>query len=560
MRKGMMNIQAFIFLISFLGWGSPASTQEILHEKIFAHTDRNYYQTGELIWFSLYNVNSNKVVPSVVSKLAYVELLDSANKPVLQAKIRLDSGRGTGSFYIPAYVATGIYTFRSYTNWMKNFGAESFFHKELAIVNAANGQRTYRLSAGTPGAGNDKQTLKIQVQPDKTVYGNRQKVKLTISSTASADLSIGVYRLDSVTGEDPSGIGMLAGGDNNINDPGSFPFPPEYKGHFVNGRMISRNTRMPSKNVTGYLSVMDDANSFFNSRTDKEGRIKFLITKLNSADSIVVQTHSLYDRDQQIEIESPFFDQYAGKKTSLFSPTDEFPATVLEQSINAQVNQLYYENQLNRFRIIKNDSAPFYGKEDMHYLLDDFTRFSKLEDIFREYIRPVGVTKRQGSFHLTVFNETNRYIIDQEPLVLVDAVPVFDMNTLFTYDPLKVKTIDIVQDKYFRSGAVFPGIISLTTYRGRTDGQMIDPNAMVLGYEIVQKRRSFFSPVYENGGSANLPDFRSTLYWNPSLHTDTSGNAVVEFYTSDLDGEFLISVQGMAPGKTGSARVRVNVK
>ena len=556
----MMNIQAFIFLISFLGWGSPASTQEILHEKIFAHTDRNYYQTGELIWFSLYIVNSNKVVPSIVSRLAYVELLDSINKPVLQAKIKLDSGRGNGSFYIPAYVATGIYTFRSYTNWMKNFGAESFFHKELAIVNAANGKRTYRLSAGTPGAGSDKQTLQIQVQPDKPMYGNRQKVKLTITSTAPADLSIGVYRLDSVTGEDPSGIDMLAGGDNNIDDPGSFPFPPEYKGHFVNGRMISRNTRMPSKNVTGYLSVMDDANSFFNSRTDKEGRIKFLITKLNSADSIVVQTHSLYDRDQQIEIESPFFDQYAGKKTSLFSPTDEFPATVLEQSINAQVNQLYYENQLNRFRIIKNDSAPFYGKEDMHYLLDDFTRFSKLEDIFREYIRPVGVTKRQGSFHLTVFNETNRYIIDQEPLVLVDAVPVFDMNTLFTYDPLKVKTIDIVQDKYFRSGAVFPGIISLTTYRGRTDGQMIDPNAMVLGYEIVQKRRSFFSPVYENGGSANLPDFRSTLYWNSSLHTDTSGNAVVEFYTSDLDGEFLISVQGMAPGKTGSARVRVNVK
>ena len=317
---------------------------------------------------------------------------------------------------------------------------------------------------------------------------------------------------------------------------------------------------MPSKNVTGYLSVMDDANSFFNSRTDNEGKITFLVTKLNSADSIVVQTHSIYNRDQQIEIENPFFDKYAGKKTSLFSPTDEFPATVLEQSINAQVNQLYYENQLNRFRIIKNDSAPFYGKEDMHYLLDDFTRFSKLEDIFREYIRPVGVTKRQGSFHLTVFNETNRYIIDQQPLVLVDAIPVFDMNTLFTYDPLKVKTIDIVQDKYFRSGAVFPGIINLTTYRGRTDGQMIDPNAMVLGYEIVQKRRSFFSPVYENGGSANLPDFRSTLYWNPSLHTDASGNAVVEFYTSDLDGEFLVSVQGMVPGKTGSASVRISVK
>ena len=77
---------------------------------------------------------------------------------------------------------------------------------------------------------------------------------------------------------------------------------------------------------------------------------------------------------------------------------------------------------------------------------------------------------------------------------------------------------------------------------------------------LFKSAEAFFSPVYENGGSANLPDFRSTIYWNPSLHTDTSGNAVVEFYTSDLDGEFIISVQGMAPGKTGSASVRINVK
>ena len=133
----MLYIQFIILPLSFFG-GLSVRSQEILHEKIFVHTDRNYYQTGELIWFSIYNINSSKVVPSHVSKIAYVELLDSINKPVLHAKIKLDSGRGTGSFFIPANVTTGIYTFRSYTNWMKNFGAESFFYKELAILNAAN--------------------------------------------------------------------------------------------------------------------------------------------------------------------------------------------------------------------------------------------------------------------------------------------------------------------------------------------------------------------------------------------------------------------------------------
>jgi len=442
---------------------------------------------------------------------------------------------------------------------MKNFGPEVFFEKEIAVVNAGNGGKAYVLTSDAgqnAGAG----ALNIQLQTDKKQYLKRQKVKLFISSLPSADLSIAIYMLDSLVSEDPVNINSLLIKDPDLKDPGQFPFPPEYNGHFVNGRMINRNTRMPSKNVAGYLTVMDDANSFYNSLTDNDGKIKFLVTKLNAADSIIVQTHSYYDRDQQIEIENPFSDKYAARKSSLFTVTDKFASTVLEQSINAQATQLYYEEQLNRFKNIKHDSIPFYLKEDAHYVLDDYIRFSRLEDVFREYIRPVGVTKRQGVFHLTVFTETNRYLLDQEPLVLVDAVPVFNLNTFFTYDPLKVKTIDIVKNKYFRSGAVFPGIISLTTFRGKTDGQLIDSNANVLQYEIIQKQRTFYSPSYETPVSTHLPDFRTTLYWNPSIHTNASGNAEVEFYTSDLSGEYVISVQGIGEGKTGTTSVRIECR
>jgi len=555
-----VNKYIIILLCCFLlSQGSTLYSQEILHEKIFVHTDKNYYHAGEIVWFRVFNVDKSRTIPTGLSKLAYVELLDSINKPVLQSKIRLENGAGNGSLLIPPGVPTGTYILRSYTNWMKNFGPEVFFEKEIAVVNAGNGGKAYVLTSDAgqnAGAG----ALNIQLQTDKKQYLKRQKVKLSISSLPSADLSIAVYMLDSLVSEDPVNINSLLIKDPDLKDPVQFPFPPEYSGHFVNGRMINRNTRMPSKNVAGYLTVMDDANSFYNSLTDKDGKIKFLVTKLNAADSIIVQTHSYYDRDQQIEIENPFSEKYTAHKSSLFTATDKFASTVLEQSINAQATQLYYEEQLNRFSNIKHDSMPFYLKEDAHYVLDDYIRFSRLEDVFREYIRPVGVTKRQGVFHLTVFTETNRYLLDQEPLVLVDAVPVFNLNTFFTYDPLKVKTIDIVRNKYFRSGAVFPGIISLTTFRGKTDGQLIDSNANVLKYEIIQKQRTFYSPSNETPVSTHLPDFRTTLYWNPSIHTNASGNAEVEFYTSDLSGEYVISVQGIGEGKTGVASARINCR
>lgn len=559
-----MRMKAKIFCLITVFFVQYARGQQVLYEKIFVHTDRSYYQTGEIIWFSLYCVEGSKFTPLDISKIAYVEVLDSANKPVLQGKVLLENGAGNGSFTIPLNAPTSTYTLRAYTNWMKNFTAEGYFNKEIAIVNAAAGQLSYISNSKTlPGKSG---SLSIDIKPNNTSYQTRKKVSVAIDtknssgSSHSSALSISVYRLDSLTSPDESSIFISLHDDTINNIPQNFPYPPEYKGHFVMGKMLDRNTRMPSKNVVGYLSVMDDVNSFYTSKTDAAGNLTFLVSKLNSADSIVVQTHSYYDREHQIEIESPFSTNFASPKPSSFSSVSTFSSTMLEQSINAQATALYYEEQLNKFNEIRKDTTPFYYKEDVHYPLDDYTRFSKMEDVFREYIRPVAVTKRQGVFHLSVFNETNRFIVDQNPLVLLDGIPVFDMNAFFAYDPLKVKTIDVVTTKYFRSGAAFPGIVSLYTYRGKTDRQVIDENANVLPYEIVQKLHPFFAPSYEQPGNTHLPDFRNVLYWNPSVQTNAQGKATLAFYTSDLAGEYVIQVNGITKsGEAGSGAVKFEV-
>src|SRR6516225_1067433 len=72
------------------------------NEKIFVHTDKTFYLAGESIWFKLYCVDENFHRPSDISKVAYVEIVNAENKPVLQAKISLDEGSGNGSFIIPS--------------------------------------------------------------------------------------------------------------------------------------------------------------------------------------------------------------------------------------------------------------------------------------------------------------------------------------------------------------------------------------------------------------------------------------------------------------------------
>jgi hypothetical protein len=70
-----------------------------------------------------------------VSSVAYAELLDASEFPVLQAKIGLKNGFGSGSFFLPASLSSGNYKLRVYTNWMKNFGPEFFFVQQITIVN-----------------------------------------------------------------------------------------------------------------------------------------------------------------------------------------------------------------------------------------------------------------------------------------------------------------------------------------------------------------------------------------------------------------------------------------
>ncbi len=109
--------------------------QAVLQEKLFLHTDKNFYLAGEICWFKIYNIDAVFNKPLSLSKVAYTEVLDKNNKPVLQAKIALKDGDGNGSLQLPVTLVSGRYKLRAYTSWMKNFGTDYFFEKTLTIIN-----------------------------------------------------------------------------------------------------------------------------------------------------------------------------------------------------------------------------------------------------------------------------------------------------------------------------------------------------------------------------------------------------------------------------------------
>ncbi|HCR52846.1 MAG TPA: hypothetical protein DIW27_00420, partial [Cytophagales bacterium] len=106
-----------------------------LQEKIYVHIDRTSYLAGELLWFKIYYVDASFYLPLNVSKVAYVEILDKNNEPVIQEKVELKNGKGEGSLFIPAVLGSGNYCSSDLTNWMKNFSPEFYFHQPVLIIN-----------------------------------------------------------------------------------------------------------------------------------------------------------------------------------------------------------------------------------------------------------------------------------------------------------------------------------------------------------------------------------------------------------------------------------------
>jgi hypothetical protein len=226
------------------------------------------------------------------------------------------------------------------------------------------------------------------------------------------------------------------------------------------------------------------------------------------------------------------------------------------------VQNIFYDSVSNNFQLKTADSVAFYGRPDYTYELDDYTRFPTMEEVMREYVPGVAVRKRKDGFHFLNFDEVNHTFFKENPLVLLDGIPMFDINKIMALDPRKVKTLDVLTRRYYYGPASFGGVISYTTYKGDLAGFPPSTKSLTTNYQGIQLQQDFFSPVYDlRKSSTTMPDTRHLLYWSPTSLSGSQGKCPVEFFTSDVIGKYQIVVEGMSKhGKPGTATMYFEVK
>jgi len=119
------------------------------------------------------------------------------------------------------------------------------------------------------------------------------------------------------------------------------------------------------------------------------------------------------------------------------------------------------------------------------------------------------------------------------------------------------ESVDVLsaEDATFMYGLEFArGAYVLRTKKDATVDDNSPNNSMLIvhpeGYCV---SKEFYVPAYDKPANKrdSTPDLRSTIYWNPSVQTNSEGRAEVSFFTADDVGSYSYIIEGIGNNKLG---------
>lgn len=545
-----------LFLCCFL-----LQAEENIQERVFVHTDKDCYVAGEDIQVKFFIIDSH-FQPSDLSKIGYVEICDT-ERPQMQLKLALKTGSGSGKITIPTQIPSGIYQLSGYTRYMRNEGERVFFKRQIVIINVGNQTESDRIEIVKSGELPEtvRESSNIRVTTDRNEYDNRSRVQLALDNLPEniADLVVSVSRDDSIVSlRRTDKQAWLKQVKNLFSIPQSMQWLPEYEGHIVRGSIIPQPENK-NEILLNIAFVGKDIRYVNGQIISNDGLADFYTSGVFGHQQVVSSVISnLYDKTPyRLDIVSPFSQRLPENLPSLQVCLNE--EKMMERHIGAQLQKMIATDTLyHQLSEEKYYQLPIHTSYD----LDEYTRFSTLGETIFEFVSWVRVSKVGDKRRIRVYLPEEQRYNTGNTLVLLDGVPVYEHEMLLNYNPYLVKKINIYSGRFTFNGEVFGSIVSFVTHSSNLPSFQLSEESQLFEYECPTLPEAFEMPDYSDAAVKNSrkPDFRHTLYWNPSVEPQKGQPVQLSFYTSDLKGEFDVVVEGITTeGKLiyGTARFKV---
>ena len=541
-----MKIRYIIYVILIVFLIHPVYADNALRERVYVQTDKQTYISGELLWLKFY-LTDEKGKPSSFSKIGYVELLNESAAEV-QAKIDLVNGIGEGWMELPASLPTGNYRLTAYTRNMRNEEEKVFFNKTIAVINTFKADAFIEIDEeGSEVAFSPISEGNISVSAGKQSYTIRSQGEINIQGLPENIHSMSI----SVTGKD-----LVTSNDNILKWHNQLPehantqlkndFLPEYEGHIVQGNIIDAVTNLApaGTNTFSLLGFVGNQIRVSGGLIDKDYNVQYIMGNIAGVKEFAIANITQSDNNYRVNIQSPFV-SHSEKTLPEFKLNPAWEEQLLQRSVGLQVLYSFFTDSMSR---VDTTYAYFQWKPNRPYVLDEYTRFTTMEEVVIEYIPPLRFRHfNNRSFLSVLMLGSNNVFSSGNTLVLLDGVPILDHGLIYKYNPLSIHRIDIYQENYVFGNRLYEGIVSFTTYKNNYPGLVLDESTRLYDYEGTLSHRYFYAPVHseESGIDSRIPDYRHTLLWMPEVKTNGQPTLSIPFSTSDLTGDFQITIEGI---------------
>ena len=573
--KQKLHIIILLFVYgSFFAQEQKSSASKVLlpdeypEEHLFLHVNEDLLFVGESLNYSLYCIEPKAKRTSQISKIAYVELISEQGNRVFSHKLRLEKGRAYGDFFINTDVSSGNYKLIAYTRWTRNCGEPCLFQFDLTIINPyTSDQSDLRYASHNPEErpdtlyASEKQTgisdgslqnygyNGLTLDISKKEYGPREKVLLNIkmdSNTLTESLvSISVRKIDSI-GLIDKDIHPSPGKIREKNRKDLQPrYLPELRGELISGIILDKDSK-PVENLSVALSIPGKNYQLQIANSKKDGSFYFNIDRPYSAAKGYVQILSDRPYSYKVSMMQPKKIDVSKLEFKKFKLSKNMENLILERSVHNQLE--------NTFLSLKPDSLmpllgelPFYREDAITYNLGDYTMFNTIRETFVEIITHAWIAKDQKGRTVFRVRGVPPYFESPFPaLVIFNGVLIQNHEDIMDYDARKISKLHLGRKRYIIGGKVFHGFIDIETFDRDFDGYPVDGLAKQIDLRPPLPRKKYFNQAY-SGSLSNkfkrIPDFRYQLLWLPDVVISDTDNEF-GFYTSDLEGDFEITVKG----------------
>jgi hypothetical protein len=471
--------------------GAIAAHGQVLlpKEQVQMHTPKTLYFSGEKLWFEARVMLGEQ---PTASQVLYAELVDRNSLSIVYVKVPLQEGQALNFIQLPEQIPSDHYLLRVYTRISPYLDVNKGIAQQLVTV------------------------INPRIPPKFSAQGTTL-LKRAVESSYSKGVSL---EFPSSVGSNEVGIAsgisianpFLLAEQESLSSAQLYaplnpqPLLPELFGHLIQAKVPTADTTL-----TYFLSLHGDKSALFTDHADAQGRLVFDAGGLRHWERLILQLEN-GDEMPGLELVSPLI------RTS-FKVGFDFPQLsiaeedllYLQPLLKAALVQNYYWEEADRDSL--ETITGFVA--DYNFDLDAYTRFDNIETILREYVPSVSVRIREKKKVFRLLNEADKTVFDANPLILVDAMPVFDADLLASFNPKLLQRLEVLNREFYLNDRTYPGVLSFSSYTNNFGLFPLAPAARFFDYQGVQPRllldkQQWQKPVADK----RIPDWRIILFWS----------------------------------------------